>query len=394
MSIAKESKELGIELFVLDDGWFGKRDDDTTSLGDWFSDTEKLPNGVEGVARKITDLGMKFGLWFEPEMVNKASELYKQHPDWIIQVKGRTHSPGRNQYVLDFSRKEVVDNLYEQMAEVLRESPITYVKWDMNRYMTEIGSLDLPAERQSEVAHRYILGVYDLYERLTSQFPEVLFESCASGGARFDPGMLYYAPQTWTSDDTDAVERLKIQYGTSMAYPLSTIGAHVSDVPNHQVHRNTSLSTRGDVSFFGTFGYELDITTMTPEEKDEVKQQVHYYKQHRELIQYGTFYRLLSPFEEGGNRVAWMVVSPDQKEALVGYYKILAEPNPGFKRLFLKGLNDQQEYEIEGTDGSYYGDELMRTGLMLDNEYSGSVTPENEKLGDFTSSLYKLTAKE
>ncbi|MFC7321719.1 alpha-galactosidase [Halobacillus campisalis] len=393
LSIAKESKDLGIELFVLDDGWFGKRDDDTTSLGDWFSDKEKLPNGIEGVARKITDLGMKFGLWFEPEMVNKVSELYKKHPDWIIQVKGRSQSHGRNQYVLDFSRKEVVDNLYDQMADVLSKSPISYVKWDMNRYMTEIGSLDLPAERQSEVAHRYILGVYDLYERLTSQFPDVLFESCASGGARFDPGMLYYAPQTWTSDDTDAVERLKIQYGTSMAYPLSSIGAHVSDVPNHQVHRHTSLSMRGNVSFFGTFGYELDITRMSSEEQEEVRQQVQFYKEHRQLLQFGTFYRLLSPFEDGGNRVAWMVVSPDQKEALVGYYKMLAEPNPGFPRLVLKGLDQHQEYEIEGWAASFYGDELMRAGLMLENEYSGSVPPQNEKLGDFTSTLYKLKVK-
>ncbi|WP_173915462.1 alpha-galactosidase [Halobacillus sp. Marseille-Q1614] len=391
LDIAKESKELGIELFVLDDGWFGKRDDDTTSLGDWFADKEKLPDGIEGISRKITELGMKFGLWFEPEMVNKESELYKEHPDWIIHVKGRTNSHGRNQYVLDFSRKEVVDNLYEQMADVLANSPVSYVKWDMNRYMTEIGSLALPAERQSEVAHRYILGVYDLYERLTSEFPDVLFESCASGGARFDPGMLSYAPQTWTSDDTDAVERLKIQYGTSMAYPLSTMGAHVSDIPNHQVHRKTGLEMRGHVSFFGMFGYELDITKMTPKEKEEVKQQVHFYKQNRELIQHGTFYRLLSPFDEGGNFVAWMVVSSDQKEALVGYYKVLAEPNPGFKRLMLKGLNEHKEYKIEGTDGSYYGDELMRAGLMLENEFSGSTQPQGEKLGDYRSSIYKLT---
>ncbi|WP_082233205.1 alpha-galactosidase [Halobacillus massiliensis] len=390
LNIAKESKELGIELFVLDDGWFGKRDDDTTSLGDWYADRTKLPNGIEGISRKITDLGMKFGLWFEPEMVNKQSDLYEQHPDWIIQVKGRNNSHGRNQYVLDFSRKEVVDNLYKQMAAVLSSSPISYVKWDMNRYMTEVGSLALPAERQSEVAHRYILGVYDLYERLTSEFPYVLFESCASGGARFDPGMLYYAPQTWTSDDTDAIERLKIQYGTSMAYPLSSMGAHVSDIPNHQVQRLTGLEMRGDVSLFGMFGYELDITKMSREEKEEVKQQVSVYKENRRLIQNGTFYRLLSPFDENGNYVSWMVVSNDQKEALVGYYKILAEPNPGFKKLLLKGLDRNKEYAIEGRQWSYFGDELMNAGLMLDNEYSGSTKPQEEKLGDFRSRIYKL----
>lgn len=392
LSIAKESKDLGIELFVLDDGWFGKRDDDTTSLGDWFTDEAKLPNGIEGVAKKITDLGMAFGLWFEPEMVNKESELYKKHPEWIVQVDGRKASHGRHQFVLDFSREEVVDHLFEQMAAVLHKAPITYVKWDMNRYMTEIGSANLPAERQSEIAHRYILGVYNLYERLTSEFPDVLFESCASGGSRFDPGMLYYAPQTWTSDDTDAVERLKIQYGTTMAYPLSTLGAHVSDVPNHQVHRQTSLKMRGEVSFFGMFGYELDITSMSAEEKNEVKEQVRYYKKNRQLIQNGTLYRLLSPFNDGGNRVAWMVVSSDQKEALVGYYKVLAEPNPGFKRLILKGLDDKKEYKIEGKDESFYGDELMGPGLMLENEYSGSTPPQHDNIGDFKSSLYKLTA--
>ncbi|MCE7792698.1 alpha-galactosidase [Salipaludibacillus sp. CUR1] len=394
LSIAKESKDLGIELFVLDDGWFGKRDDDTSSLGDWFTDKEKLPNGIEGIAEKVTDLGLSFGLWFEPEMVNKNSELYKAHPEWIIQVDGRKASHGRNQYVLDFSRKDVVDNLYGQMSDVLRKAPISYVKWDMNRYMTEIGSASLPSERQSELAHRYILGVYDLYERLTSEFPDVLFESCASGGCRFDPGMLYYAPQTWTSDDTDAVERLKIQYGTTMAYPLSTLGAHVSDVPNHQVHRYTSLSMRGNVSFFGMFGYELDITAMSEQEKEEVKQQVSFYKKHRQLIQNGVFHRLLSPFEGLGNRVAWMAVSRDKKEALAGYYKVLAEPNPGFKRLILKGLDENLEYKIEGMEGTYFGDELMSAGLMLENEYSGSVPPESDRIGDFQSSLYKLTAVE
>lgn len=377
LSLAKDSKKLGIELFVLDDGWFGKRDDDTTSLGDWFVDTRKLPNGITGLANKVTELGLEFGLWFEPEMISKVSELYKKHPDWLIQVPNRRLSHGRNQFILDFSKKEVVDYIYEMMAKTLHDAPISYVKWDMNRYMTEIGSNQLPAERQSEVAHRYILGVYDLYERLITEFPEILFESCASGGSRFDPGMLYYAPQAWTSDDTDAIERLKIQYGTSFVYPLSSIGAHVSAVPNHQVGRMTSLDTRGNVAYFGDFGYELDVTTMTEDEKEIVKTQVAFYKENRELIQKGTFYRMQSPFE--GNVTSWMVVSDDQSEAFVGRYQVLGVPNPGHSRLLLAGLKEDYEYEVEGIEGTYYGDELMHAGIHL-----------NPAFGDYTSQVFKL----
>lgn len=377
LSLAKDSKKLGIELFVLDDGWFGKRDDDTTSLGDWFVDTRKLPNGITGLANKVTELGLEFGLWFEPEMISKVSELYEKHPDWLIQVPNRRLSHGRNQFILDFSKKEVVDYIYEMMAKTLHDAPISYVKWDMNRYMTEIGSNQLPAERQSEVAHRYILGVYDLYERLTTEFPEILFESCASGGSRFDPGMLYYAPQAWTSDDTDAIERLKIQYGTSFVYPLSSIGAHVSAIPNHQVGRMTSLDTRGNVAYFGDFGYELDVTTMTEDEKEIVKAQVAFYKENRELIQKGTFYRMQSPFE--GNVTSWMVVSDDQSEAFVGRYQVLGVPNPGHSRLLLAGLKEDYEYEVEGIEGTYYGDELMHAGIHL-----------NPAFGDYTSQVFKL----
>lgn len=380
LAIAKEAQKLGVELFVLDDGWFGKRNDDTTSLGDWFPNEEKLPNGITGLAEKVTDLGLKFGLWFEPEMISKESRLYEKHPDWLIHVPNRRLSHGRNQYVLDFSRKEVVDYIYGMISDILRNAPVSYVKWDMNRFMTEIGSKELPAERQAEVAHRYILGVYDLYERLITEFPDILFESCASGGGRFDPGMLYYAPQTWTSDNSDAVERLKIQYGTSFVYPLSSMGAHVSAVPNHQVGRITSIKTRADVAYFGVFGYELDLTEMTEEEKDMAKEQIKFYKQHRELIHNGKFYRLQSPFE--GNVTAWMVVSEDQTEAIVGKYQVLAEPYPGFNRLLLTGLNPDFEYQIEGKEGSYYGDELMHVGINLDTT-----------MGDFTSEIFYLKAK-
>lgn len=385
LEMAKDSKELGIELFVLDDGWFGKRDDDTTSLGDWYTDKKKLPNGITGLANKVIDLGIDFGLWFEPEMISKVSELYKAHPDWVIHVPNRKRSEVRSQYVLDFSRKEVVNYIYDLMAEVLEGASISYVKWDMNRPITEIGSIDLPAKRQQEIVHRNILGVYDLYNRLTSNFPHILFESCASGGGRFDPGLLYYAPQAWASDDTDAVERLKIQYGTSFVYPISSIGAHISAVPNHQVHRYTSLKMRGDVAYFGQFGYELDVTKLTTEEKEIVKQQVNFYKENRELIQHGTFYRMDSPFEGDGNVTSWMIVSKDRREAIVGRYQVLAKPNTGVERLLLKGLDPEYEYSIEEHCGLFYGNELMQLGINFDGIFT------NEE-GDFTSRIYKLYA--
>ncbi|MDQ0199450.1 alpha-galactosidase [Neobacillus ginsengisoli] len=385
LEMASASKELGAELFVLDDGWFGRRDDDTTSLGDWFVDERKLPNGITGLVEKIKELGLEFGLWFEPEMVSKVSELYKNHPDWIIHVPNRMSSHGRNQYVLDFSRNDVVDYIHGLMAKILRDAPISYVKWDMNRYMTEIGSAKLSVDRQREVAHRYILGVYDLYERLTTEFPEILFESCASGGCRFDPGMLYYAPQAWTSDDTDAIERLKIQYGTTFVYPLSSIGAHVSAIPNHQVGRITSIDTRANVAYFGAFGYELDVTKMTEQEKESVLKQIAFYKENRKLLQKGTFFRLQSPFENEGNVTSWMVVSEDQKEAIAGRYQVLGKPNAGYKRLLLKGLNEEHKYEIEGMACSFYGDELMNAGIQLDQAVSGSL-----QWGDFTSQIFKL----
>ncbi|WP_449354250.1 alpha-galactosidase [Virgibacillus natechei] len=387
LNMAKQSKELGIELFVLDDGWFGSRDDDTTSLGDWFANKRKLPNGITGLAEKITDMGLDFGMWFEPEMVSKISELYDSHPDWIIHVPGRHLSHGRNQYVLDFSRKEVVDYIYHRMASILKEASISYIKWDMNRYMTEIGSAGWSEERQQEVAHRYILGVYDLYERLTTAFPDILFESCASGGGRFDPGMLYYAPQTWTSDDTDAIERLKIQYGTSFVYPLSSMGAHVSDIPNHQMGRNTSLETRANVAYFGVFGYELDITQMTDGDKEKVKQLNRFYKENRRLILNGNFYRLESPFAGDGNVTSWIVVSKDKQEALAGRFQVLSLPNTGLKRMLLEGLDPDYEYEVMGLAETFFGDELMHAGLRID------LFPTENRSADFSSQIFKIKHK-
>ncbi|USB34331.1 alpha-galactosidase [Paenibacillus sp. YPG26] len=376
-SIAKKGRELGIELFVLDDGWFGHRDNDKTSLGDWFVDKSKLPGGLEDLVNRVTSLGMKFGLWFEPEMISEDSELYRSHPDWCLHVPDRSRSTGRNQLVLDFSREEVGDAVIQMVSAILSSAPITYVKWDMNRHMTEVGSPDLPAERQRETAHRYMLGLYRVMEAITSRFPHILFESCSGGGGRFDPGILYYMPQTWTSDNTDAVCRLKIQYGTSIVYPVSSMGSHVSAVPNHQVHRHTSLKMRGDVALSGNFGYELDLTKFTPEEEELVKQQVAFYKETRGLIQFGEYYRLRSPFE--GNDTGWMFVSEDQSEAIVMYFKVLAQPNAPLDTLRLRGLNPDYDYKVSGLEQPAGGDALMYAGLNI---------PRLE--GDFQSLVWTL----
>ena len=392
VEIARKAKETGVELFVLDDGWFGKRCHEKAGLGDWIANPDRLKNGITGLAEKIDALGMKFGLWFEPEMVNKDSDLYRAHPDWIIQTPMRHASHGRYQYVLDFSRKEVVDCIYDMMAKILSEAKVSYIKWDMNRSISECYSAALPADRQGEVYHRYILGVYDLYERLTSRFPEVLFESCSSGGGRFDPGMLYYAPQCWTSDDSDAVERIKIQYGTSYCYPVGSMGAHVSVTPNHQVNRDTPLHTRANVAYFGTFGYELDLNVLSAEEQEEVKRQIMFMKEYRSLFQFGTFYRLQSPFEN--NISAWMVVSKDKKDAVVGWYRVLNGINMPCTRLRLKGLNPDMRYAVKGDTFAHYGDELMNCGLVTTDISSGQAEGDEKMCQDFDSRLYILKAEE
>lgn len=391
VEIAEKAKEQGIELFVLDDGWFGKRTSERAGLGDWKANPERLPEGITGLAQKIEALGMKFGLWFEPEMVNKDSDLYREHPDWILSVPERRQSQGRYQYVLDFSRKEVVDYIYDRMAEILGSGKVSYVKWDMNRSITECWSAALPADRQGEVFHRYILGVYDLYDRLNTAFPEVLFESCASGGGRFDPGLLYYAPQGWASDDTDAAERLKIQYGTSYCYPISSIGAHVSASPNHQIMRSTPLYTRANVACFGTFGYELDLNRLTAEEQEEVKRQTAFMKKYRSVLQFGSFYRLESPFE--GNVTAWMSVSGDRKTAVVGWYRTLNGINMGYTRVKLRGLEPDSVYRVSedgALRGEYYGDELMNVGLVTSDADSGELLPGMRPSCDFDSRIFVL----
>lgn len=387
LEIARTAADLGIELFVLDDGWFTNRSGEDAGLGDWEVDTSKLPHGLSGFSSRLADLGLLFGLWIEPEMVSRGTRLYEEHPEWVLHEPGRRPHQGRNQYVLDFSNPDVVDYLFARLERVLDGSGVAYVKWDMNRSMSDAYSCVAGANEQGTVMHRYILGVYRLYGLLCKRFPEILFESCASGGARFDPGMLAYAPQCWTSDDTDAVERLKIQYGTSLVYPISSMGAHVAAVPNHQLDRITSLGMRANVAFFGVFGYELDLSELGERGCQRVREQVDFMKRHRELLQFGTFFRLKSPFE--GNEAAWMVVSSDRRHAIVGYYRILQEVNVGFRRVRLAGLDPSLLYQIAGKEEQIFGDELMGVGLITSDESSsGSCQGE----GDFASRIYVLDA--
>lgn len=379
VALAKEAAELGIELLVLDDGWFGKREGDYCSLGDWYENKKKLPNGIAALSKKVKEQGVCFGLWFEPEMVSPDSDLYRAHPDWCIHIPNRTRTECRSQLTLDLSRKEVCEYIIDAVSKVLEEADISYVKWDMNRHMTNLGSLGLSKERQKEMPHRYMLGLYYVLETITKKYPDVLFESCSGGGGRFDPGMLYYMPQTWTSDDTDAIERLYIQYGTSLAYPVSAMGAHVSAVPNHQAGRTTNLKIRGDVAMSGNFGYELDLMKFTEEEKEIVKEQVLFYKKLRTFVPFADMYRLKSPFE--GNDVAWLFLSEDKTKVFVAYFRILCKVNPGICRLKLPGLEPEAQYQLEGEEVTYSGAELMYIGFPM------------EVFGDYQSQTFLLHKK-
>lgn len=381
--LATNASKLGVELFVLDDGWFGKRNNDNAGLGDWTVNKEKFPNGLNEIIEYINKLGMDFGIWIEPEMVNKDSELYRFHPDWIIHDPNRKPSHTRNQYTLDFSRDEVVDHIYNQIEKLLSDYNISYVKWDMNRYITECYSKDKGANLQGTVYHKYILNVYKLYDKLTTRFPNILFESCSSGGARFDPGMLYYAPQTWTSDNTDAMERIKIQYGSSLVYPLISMGSHVSESPNQQVFRETALETRANVAYFGNLGYELDVNKLSDVEKEEIKKQIQFYKENREVFQFGEFYRIKNPYNN--NISAWMVKSNDEKTIILGCYKLLNHANEGKERVKLFGLDKDGDYKLSYPyEKEFKGDELMNVGISMNDDYfcnSGN---------DFSSVLYLL----
>jgi alpha-galactosidase len=386
-AFAKTAKKLGIEMLVIDDGWFGHRNNDRSSLGDWFVNKEKFPNGLAALSNEVHSIGLRLGLWFEPEMISKDSSLYEAHPDWMIKTPGRLDTPQRHQFVLDMTRPEVVDYLYQSMAKMIKENQLDYIKWDMNRNITEMYGERLAAEQQLEFSHRYILGVYQLYSRLNKQFPEVLFESCASGGGRFDLGMMYYAPQAWTSDNTDAIDRLKIQYGTSYGYPQSMMGAHVSDVPNGINGRTTSLNTRAAVAFFGDFGYEMDITKSSEEDQQVMKRQVDFYKKYRRLFQFGKFYRLESPYEDDGNVVSWQVVDRQKKTAIAARYQVLHEPNAPYSRIYFKGLDPNKKYIVNNdSDHQFYGDELMNAGYFV----SSAHQPEDGKSSDFIARLFVI----
>ena len=389
MPIVERAKELGIEMFVLDDGWFGHRDDDRSSLGDWFVDEKKFNHGIAGFAKRVHDLDMKFGLWFEPEMISIDSKLYQTHPEWMIKTPGRGQTPGRHQFVLDMSRKEVVDYLFELMSHIIQDAKLDYIKWDMNRNITEMYGADLPADQQLEFSHRYILGVYDLYDRLTKAFPDVLFESCASGGGRFDLGMMYYAPQAWCSDDTDAIERIKIQDGTSYGYTPSMWGAHVSAVPNDQVGRLTSIDTRAKVAYFGAFGYELDVTELSDEEQATIKQQVAFYKQYRKLFQFGTFYRLETP-DTSDNVYGWETVSPDKQTAIGMRYQILNGANPAYIRYYFKGLDPERHYTVNDGSEVFSGAELMNAGYFVPRVMNRLQSPKVPS--DFHADMFIVKA--
>ena len=376
LAIAKSAAEHGIEMLVMDDGWFGHRNDDTTSLGDWFVNENKIKGGLKHLVDEVNKLGLKFGIWMEPEMISPDSELYRKHPDWAFSVPERTATLSRNQYVLDLSRKEVRDYVYECVYKVISSANIEYVKWDMNRQLTDIGSMEFTGDRQGELAHRYVLGVYELQERLVRDFPDLLLENCSGGGARFDPGMLYYSPQIWCSDDTDAIERLSIQEGTELIYPLSTMGAHVSDCPNHTVGRTTPFMTRAHVALAGTFGYELDITKISSEEREMIPEQVALYHKYNDLVREGDYYRIAS-YRENGLYDCYMVVAKDKREALVTYVQVLGRPNVHSRKIKLLGLNEAADYRLDGTGKVYGGDLLMNAGILVEN-----------MRGDYMSRLY------
>ena len=375
LQIARRAKELGVEMLVLDDGWFGKRNTDNCSLGDWVVNPEKLPGGLNGLSDKLHDLGLKFGLWFEPEMISPDSDLYLAHPDWCLHVDGRARVEMRNQLILDLSCKEVQDYIIESVSAVLESARIEYVKWDMNRNMTEPFSGAQTPERQKETQHRYMLGLYRVLEEITARFPEILFESCSGGGGRFDPGMLYYMPQTWTSDDSDAAERMFIQYGTSFVYPPCAMGAHVSAVPNHQTGRTTAMQTRGDVALGGNFGFELDLSQLSDADAETVRRLIEREKQVRTLVRTGEFTRLLSPFDHP--YAAWQFRARDNSEALICAYRLMTRPATPHLLLRASGLDESAVY-MDDDGNTCSGAALTRYGLWL------------HLPGDFTSKVIHL----
>ena len=447
LDLAKAAKETGIELFVMDDGWFGHRNDDKSSLGDWQANTKKLPGGVEGICKKINQMGLDFGIWVEPEMISTDSDLYREHPDWAMEIPGKNHSEGRNQRILDLARKEVQDFVIDQMSRLFSTAPIRYVKWDMNRIVTDSYSQALPAEKQGEVAHRYLIGLYRCMKVLTEQFPEILFEGCAAGGNRFDPGILCYFPQIWASDDTDALCRAEIQTGYSYGYPQSVISNHVSSCPNHQTLRVTPLETRFQVAAFGIMGYECNLKEMKKEEREAIKQQIILYKKWRKTLQFGNFYRGRSfPDSDGsgsvlaginGNVTEWTIVSEDQKQAVGLYLQKMVQPNTQYDVYYAKGLSEEIQYHFynrrlqhninefgdlvnsvapvhvrqgslahqliakfvkldgEIDDVTAYGDTLMYNGVKLKPAFGGTgFNDQVRHFPDFASRMYFMEENE
>lgn len=362
--LAKAAKEVNIDMLVMDDGWFGKRDDDNSGLGDWFVNEKKLGGTLGNLIKRINDLGVKFGIWIEPEMVSEDSDLYRKHPDWALTVPGRNPVRSRNQLVLDFSRKEVVDEIYDQICKVLDQGNIEYVKWDMNRSLMDVYSAT--TKDQGRVLHDYVLGLYDFLERLVQRYPNLLIEGCSGGGGRFDAGMMYYTPQIWCSDNTDAIDRLRIQYGTSFGYPVSVVGSHVSAVPNHQTGRKTPLHTRGVVAMSGTFGYELNLMKLSEEEKQEIREQIEEYKRYAPIIQNGLYYRLSNPTTE--EICAWEFVHTDEKEqskVLLNIVMQVIHGNMTVNYVKLQGLEETAVYREEKSGKRYTGAALMYGGMPL-----------------------------
>lgn len=365
IDIARTASKAGIEMLVMDDGWFGKRDNDDSSLGDWVVNEKKLPGGLKKLVDEVNSLGMKFGIWVEPEMISPDSELYRKHPEWAVHIPGREPSQARCQYVLDITNPEACNYVYNEIAAVLHSANIEYVKWDMNRPLCDIGSAYIGKENQGEICHRYVLALYAMQERLTKEFPDLLLENCSSGGARFDAGMLYYSPQIWCSDDTDAIERLTIQEGTALIYPLSTIGAHVSVCPNHTVGRTTPFETRGNVALAGTFGYELDITKLSKEDLDEIPGQVARYHKYHSLVSQGDYYRIAS-FSENHLYDCYETVAKDKSESLITYVQVIGRPNMHSRILHIPGLDPDRTYRIEGSARIYHGRTLDKAGIPIE----------------------------
>lgn len=380
LGLAKEAKDLGIDLLVVDDGWFGKRNDDKSSLGDWYVNTDKIPD-MPALVKKVNDMGIKFGLWFEPEMVSEDSNLYREHPDWAVQIPGRKPALGRNQLVLDFTRKEIIDNIYSQMESILKTSNIEYIKWDMNRHLTDVYTSSLPPDQQGEFYHRYVLGVYQLLERINQNFPNLLIEGCSGGGGRFDAGILYYVAQNWLSDDTDAAERAKIQWGASYGYPTSTMGSHVTASPNGLTKRSIGINTRSAVAMCGTYGFELDLSKVEALDKIVIMNEISNHRKYFDIFNYGDFYRLVTPFNSD-YFTAWMHVSQDKKRAILTIIQLYTRPSSYHLYIRLRGLDPAKQYVLSNDKQAYYGDVLMNAGYIF-----------NANGGDYISTQVEIHEK-